>query len=236
VPLLQSLGIKLDMLVLSHRDTDHTGGAPALLAMYPQAQLLSSIADDHPLQSLRTAQRCEAGQTWEWDGVQFQVLHPQAEDYGQPLKPNALSCVLRITAGTLAGEPAGGSVAGSASGHADGNSALLVGDIEAPQEQLLVAGGLNLHADVLLVPHHGSKTSSTTAFLDAVDPSLAMVQSGYRNRFGHPAPPVVARYAQHTIRLVDSPHCGAMHWNSERPTELECQRELHLRYWHHHAP
>ncbi len=99
VPLLKALDVTLDTLVLSHRDIDHVGGAAAVLAMQPQAALLSSIEPEHPLQQLRAAQRCEAGQHWEWDGVQFEVLHPQAADYqaSPPPKPNALSCVLRIS-------------------------------------------------------------------------------------------------------------------------------------------
>ena len=119
VPLLQSLQERLDLVVLSHRDMDHVGGAPAVLAMQPQAELLSSIEADNALQSLRPAQRCVAGQHWDWDGVRFTVLHPQAADYDAPAKPNALSCVLRISTGA--------------------NTALLVGDIEQPQEARLVA-------------------------------------------------------------------------------------------------
>lgn len=221
VPLLKALDVTLDTVVLSHRDIDHVGGAAAVLAMQPQAALLSSIEPQHPLQQLRTAQRCEAGQQWEWDGVQFEVLHPQPADYlaSPPPKPNALSCVLRISAGQ--------------------RTALLVGDIEAAQEARLVQalqGTGHLHADVLLVPHHGSKTSSTPEFLQAVAPQWALVQAGYRNRFGHPAAPVVERYAQARINLVSSPRCGAMVWRSEQPQNVACSREEDRRYWHHHVP
>ena len=221
VPLLKALDVRLDTVVLSHRDIDHVGGAPAVLAMQPQATLLSSIEPQHPLQQLRAAQRCEAGQHWEWDGVQFEVLQPQLADYeANPLpKPNALSCVLRISRGQ--------------------HTALLVGDIEAAQEARLVQawqGTDHLRADVLLVPHHGSKTSSTPEFLQAVAPQWALVQAGYRNRFGHPAAPVVARYAQSRIMLVSSPRCGAMVWRSEQPQNVACSREQDRRYWHHRVP
>ena len=215
VPLLRALGGRVDTLVLSHRDSDHTGGAQAVLAMQPQAGLLSSLEDDHLLLSLRASRRCAAGQRWDWDGVQFEVLHPLADDYSMNRKTNAMSCVLRIGNGR--------------------RTALLVGDIEQAQEARLVASS-HLQADVLLVPHHGSKTSSSAAFLDAVAPSLALVQSGYRNRFGHPAPEVLARYRERHIRLLDSPHCGAMSWSSDRPEELQCQRELAARYWQHRLP
>jgi competence protein ComEC len=207
--------------VLSHRDTDHVGGAAAVLSMQPQARLLSSIDADHPLQQLRQAQRCEAGQHWEWDGVQFEVLSPQSVDYdASPMpKPNALSCVLRISNGT--------------------HTALLVGDIEAAQEARLVAawqGTDHLRANVLLVPHHGSKTSSTPEFLQAVQPQWALVQAGYRNRFGHPAAPVVERYTQAGTHLVTSPRCGAMVWRSEQPQNVACLRDTERRYWHHNVP
>jgi competence protein ComEC len=114
---------------------------------------------------------------------------------------------------------------------------LLVGDVEAAQEARLVADAApQLAADLLLVPHHGSKTSSSAVFLDAVRPRIAFVQSGYRNRFGHPAPEPTARYRQRNIVLADSPHCGAMHWRSEFPLLVRCERMVQRRYWHHIAP
>ena len=213
VPLLRALDVSVDVLMLSHRDTDHVGGALAVLAMQPQAQLVSSIADDHELQSVRSATRCVAGQRWRWDGVDFEVLHPVASDYDLALKSNAMSCTLRISNGT--------------------HTALLAGDIELAQEARLVAAGAALKADVLLVPHHGSKTSSSAAFLDAVQPQLALVQSGYRNRYGHPAAPVMERYAERHIQVLDSPHCGAITWQSALTQARRCQREQGLRYWHH---
>ena len=212
VPLLRALGERIDMLVLSHRDSDHTGGAPAVLAMQPQARLLASIEDGHELQALRPSTRCVAGQRWAWDGVDFEVLAPAAVDYDVPNKSNAMSCVLRISNGA--------------------QTALLVGDIEAPQEARLVAGDApRLKADFLLVPHHGSKTSSSPAFLDAVQPRLALAQAGYRNRFGHPAAGVVARYDERGIRLVRSPACGAATWQSLIPSEIRCQRQAEPHYW-----
>ncbi|RZL98285.1 MAG: DNA internalization-related competence protein ComEC/Rec2, partial [Variovorax sp.] len=94
VPLLRALGERLDTVVLSHRDSDHTGGAAAVLASQPRAALLASIEDGHPLQALRPARRCVAGQRWSWDGVDFEVLHPLARDYDAPgARPNALSSV-----------------------------------------------------------------------------------------------------------------------------------------------
>jgi competence protein ComEC len=111
---------------------------------------------------------------------------------------------------------------------------LLVGDIEAPQEAALAANApASLKADFLLVPHHGSKTSSTAAFLDAVQPQWAMAQAGYRNRFGHPAEAVAARYEARGIRLVKSASCGAALWDSRHPDVVLCQREEGKRYWHH---
>ena len=214
VPLLRALGERVDVLMLSHRDSDHTGGAPAVLAMQPQASLLSSIEDAHELQSLRKSTRCTAGQRWVWDGVTFEVLHPAAADYALTRKSNALSCVLRISNGD--------------------QTALLAGDIEAPQELLLAAHDrARLKADFLLVPHHGSKTSSTGVFLDAVQPRLALAQAGYRNRFGHPVATVAARYEERGIRLVRSAQCGAAGWQSLRPDDISCQRQLGQRYWQH---
>jgi competence protein ComEC len=237
VPLLRALDEKVDTLVLSHRDSDHTGGAAAVLQMQQQAVLLSSIENGHELQAVRRSQRCASGQRWQWDGVDFEVLHPVAGDYEIANKPNAMSCVLRISNGD--------------------RTALLAGDIEKAQEARLVqafsamavsqglvpavsagaAGTISpLRADVLLMPHHGSKTSSSEAFLDAVQPSLALVQVGYRNRFGHPAQLVLERYRARGVPVLDSPHCGAAQWRSAQALQVTCQRELARRYWHHRFP
>ncbi len=223
VPLLRALDVRLDLLVLSHRDSDHVGGAAAVLAMQPGAELLSSIEDSHELQALRPARRCEAGQHWQWDGVDFAVLHPDAADFTAAAKPNALSCVLRVSGRPAApGDPPA--------------TALLVGDIERPQELRLVSAGAPLRADVLLVPHHGSKTSSSVEFVDAVAPRFALVQAGYRNRFGHPADVPMQRYRERNMPIVDSPHCGAVTWRSAQPRLVHCQRQDAMRYWMHLAP
>jgi len=216
VPLLRALDARVDTLMLSHRDSDHAGGAAAVLAMQPQAALLSSIEDGHELQALRPSQRCVAGQRWRWDGVDFEVLHPSASDYQGTNKSNAMSCVLRISNGV--------------------HTALLAGDIEQAQEARLAQQGAALRADLLLVPHHGSKTSSSDAFLDVVQPSLAVVQTGYRNRFGHPAAAVLERYRARAIPVIDSPRCGAASWHSAQALQVTCQRQLAPRYWHHRFP
>ena len=148
--------------------------------------------------------------------MEFEVLHPSADDYQATSKSNAMSCVLRISNGA--------------------HTVLLAGDIEQAQEARLAQRGAALRADLLLVPHHGSKTSSSDAFLDAVRPSLAVVQTGYRNRFGHPAAPVLERYRARAIPVIDSPHCGAALWNSANPSEVACHRRLAPRYWHHRIP
>jgi competence protein ComEC len=218
VPLLRAWGERLDRVVISHQDSDHSGGAPAVLAMQPQADVLTSMPATHPMQQLRAMQRCERGQAWVWDGVQFEVLHPSAQDYERKLKPNALSCVLRVSATSPVA------------------SALLVGDIEAPQEQGLVQSGQSLQANWLLVPHHGSATSSTTAFLEAVQPQVAVVQAGYRNRFGHPRADVLARYAPLGVQVVQSPRCGASWWRSDQPKLVHCERDKQHRYWFHQVP
>jgi competence protein ComEC len=215
VPLLRALDLPVDVMVLSHRDSDHSGGAPALLAMQTRAILLSSIEDDQSLASTRSLAPCVAGQRWRWDGVDFEILHPQAQDYASQSRANAMSCVLRISNGA--------------------QTALLTGDIEEAQEaQLIAAQPLKL--DVLLVPHHGSKSSSSAAFLDATQPRIALVQAGYRNRFGHPAQSVLVRYQERGIRVLDSPRCGAASWQSAHPQEVKCQRQQDMHYWQHRLP
>ncbi len=221
LPLLAANGERrIDLLMLSHRDSDHVGGAAALIGALPVDAISSSLEEAHPLRRAGPPQRrCEAGQSWQWDGVAFEVLHPQPQDYERARKSNAMSCVLRVR------------------GH--NASVLLAGDIEREQEAALVAmHGTALNSDVLLVPHHGSRTSSSAAFIDAVQPRVAVIQAGYRNRFGHPVIEVVERYREHGVHLVDTAHCGA--WTMSTGVEANalkgrCERDAHRRYWQHDA-
>ena len=218
VPALRALGERLDLLVLSHSDTDHIGGAGAVLGWQPSTAVTSSLPPDHLLlQGLATHRPCRAGQRWQWDGVSFEFLHPSDEAAARLRKPNDQSCVLRVQ-----GAPGQG-------------VALLTGDLEAQQEAQL-AQGSNLRADLLMAPHHGSRTSSSAALLEAVQPRAVVVQAGYRNRFGHPAAEVMARYQQANIRVVQTVHCGALTWRSSAPGQMHCQREQSPRYWHHRPP
>ncbi len=218
LPLLRARGERrIDLLVLSHRDTDHVGGAAALLRALPVAGMASSLGPAHPLlQAGAPHQPCQAGQRWVWDGVGFEFLHPPESDLARSaLKPNALSCVLKVSGAQ--------------------GSALLTGDIEALQEGALVRTQAKaLRADLLLVPHHGSKTSSTPAFLQAVQPRIAAVQAAHRSRFGHPAPEVLVRYRAQGVVVVRSDHCGAFTWaGAAAPQPRDCARWAQRRYWHH---
>mgnify|MGYP006184593341 CR=1 FL=1 len=210
LPLLRALGERLDAVVVSHRDSDHAGGAGAVRAAQPQARWLSSFGADAP-------ERCVAGQRWSWDGVGFEVLRPNPDDYGPDgqglLSSNAMSCVLRIASAQ--------------------HSAWLGGDIDAAREVQLALARPQDRATVMLSPHHGSLTSSTPVLLNTLQPRWVLVQSGYRNRFGHPAPAVLERYQQRGVRWVNSPDCGAATWRSAEPDAVRCHREDNRRYWHH---
>ncbi|MCK6433387.1 MAG: DNA internalization-related competence protein ComEC/Rec2 [Aquabacterium sp.] len=216
LPLLRTRGERaIDRLVLSHGDTDHVGGAESVLTGLPVLSSMSTLPAAHALRTTATLplhQPCSTGVSWHWDSVRFEVLHPGAAALGDARRsPNSLSCVLAIT-------------------DANGRRALLTGDLEAAQEAELVARlGPSLRSEVLLVPHHGSRTSSSEAFLDAVAPEVAVVQAAYRSRFGHPAPQVVQRYAERGIQLVRTDHCGAWLWHDGAHA---CVRAVNRRYWH----
>lgn len=212
LPLLRARGERrIHLLVLSHRDADHVGGAAALLAALPVDRLLTSLEAGHVLLAgPRPHERCAAGQRWQWDGVQFELLHPPPPPTALPPRPNARSCVLRVQ-------------------DAHGRSLLLAGDIEAAEEaQLVATQAAALRSDVLLVPHHGSRTSSTPAFIDAVAPQVAVVQAGHLNRHGHPHAAVLARYTERGVRLSRSDTCGAWAW---REGAMTCERQSSPQYW-----
>jgi competence protein ComEC len=197
-PFLRGEGVgRLDALVVSHADGDHAGGAISLAAGRAPAWLLSPLAAGHPLHlAFDDTRRCEAGARWQWDGVAFAVLHPAGAVYAESpqrgaRKENDRSCVLRVATASAA--------------------ALLTGDVEARAEgEMLARDRGRLRADVLLVPHHGSKTSSTAAFVDAVAPAVAILSVGHRNRFGHPHAAVVARYGARGVALRRTDREGAL--------------------------
>lgn len=215
LPLLRARGeTRIDTLVLSHKDTDHVGGAASLMAALPVGALRHSLPGGHALLAAGPPQAaCRAGQTWTWDGVRFDVLHPFDDDDGTAAtRPNARSCVLRV--------------------QGRGRSALLTADIEAAQEAALVQRfGRTLRSDVMLAPHHGSRTSSTAAFLAAVQPRVTVVQAAWRSRYGHPAPDVMARYAAMGLPVVRSDRCGA--WTLQPDGSGLCERQQRRRYWQH---
>ena len=211
VPLLRAGGERLDTLVLSHSDNDHTGGAHSVLLAQPQAEVWASF---DALPTLAVAERqCQAGQAWEWDGVQFDFLHPSTTEATQDTSDNARSCVLRI--------------------RASGRTALLSGDIPAAEEKRILAAYPALRADLLLAAHHGSKTSSDLVWLQALQPRWTVIQAGYRNRYRHPAPQVLARFDALGLPWVTSPACGAATWRSQQPERIDCYRQTHRHYWQH---
>lgn len=204
-PYLRYRGVsRLDTLIISHGDNDHIGGAASLLEAFPPNRVLSSVPE-----RLQNAQHCFAGQNWRWDGVEFQILNPTGAD----ASGNNSSCVLKITSRY--------------------GSVLLPADIEADAERALLESGRNLRADVLILPHHGSKTSSTEEFIDAVNPGIALIPAGYRSRYRHPHPSVVARYRARAIPLLDSPTQGAIQIQlGANGTRVSGYRNIHRRYWY----
>lgn len=225
VPVLQALGVRrLDTLFVSHQDNDHVGGAASVVRGLPVALLHSSLPDEHPLRHALASDGqalphlpCLAGQAWHWDGVRFEVLHPTQADlqHRDTLPTNALSCVLHVET-------------------ADGQSLLLTGDIEAGQERAILArvSAERLRSTVLMAPHHGSRTSSTEAFLLAVQPTEVVIQVGRRNRYGHPSPQVLARYEAMGLAVDSTPDCGAWLWQSDgRWGRGWCWREHARRVW-----
>jgi len=194
VPYLLGEGVhELDLMIISHADLDHRGGAPAVRSMLEVNSELGALAATH----------CRAGQSWNWDGVAFEILSPPAD---APPEANSAApahtkqerfwrnnggCVLRISAG--------------------GHSALLPADIEAPMEKRLLADIPDkLRADVLLAGHHGSKTSSTQGFVDTVRPKVVIFPSGWHNRFHFPRAPVVERFLAEGAELHMTGNGGAV--------------------------
>ena len=221
LPYLRGRGIQaLDTLVVTHEDSDHAGGAPSILNALAIRDIFSSLPQTaiSALMSASPATRhraCHAGQEWEWEGVRFEMLHPERKTLRMPNgKSNARSCVLKVTAGDQA--------------------ILLTGDIGIQQEAVLIREqGHRLPATILVAPHHGGAKTSSSAFLETVHPDWSVFQAGYRNPYGHPRADVLARHEGQGIRILRTDESGAIRFVLGAQGEIEAYRKMARRYWHH---
>ena len=205
VPFLRSRQIKhLDMLIVSHADNDHIGGAKALLSEIKSEEILSSVPDE--LLAYQ-AKSCLAGQKWAWDEVEFTILSPSEKVFSSE---NNNSCVLRV--------------------ETQWGALLLTGDIEKEAEMSLLNN--QLEAKVLIAPHHGSKTSSTFAFLKKVSPEIILIPAGAPNRFGFPHKDVLARYDAIGAKNLITGKEGAISIKLKKSgMELQSYRKMAGKYW-----
>jgi len=211
-PFLLSRTIRnIDAVVISHGDNDHIGGAKSLLDNRNVGVLYTSV----PAQlSEYASNRCQAGTNWEWDGVWFEFLYPDSDDYLSGSSENNLSCVLQIR--TI------------------NQHILLTGDIEKQAESKLIRRyKKTLQSDILVVPHHGSNTSSTRVFLATINPELAIFPVGWLNRFDLPSDKVIKRYQDLGIDMLSTGHNGAVLLSTGEAVEISTYRQMARRYWHY---
>jgi competence protein ComEC len=209
LPTLRKLGVQhLDLMLISHGDADHAGGARAVAGGLPVQRVVSG--DPLALPGELHAQACESGRQWTWDGVRFQLWQwPSARDSNQQ------SCVLQI--------------------EANGERLLLTGDIDTPAERALLDSPLAVATDWLQAPHHGSRSSSSTALLNGLQPKAVLISRGQGNAFGHPHPTVLARYQKRGLAIYDSALQGAIHLQLgrfESPRSMRQER----RFWRDPPP
>jgi competence protein ComEC len=204
VPSLRATGTtRIDLAILSHADMDHVGGYPAVAS----EATVRSLLGGEPVPGATGLQPCRGGQTWQWDGVRFRILHPSRMQSSD----NDRSCVLLIDNGR--------------------ERVLLPGDISGAGEAEVTPRLTGGHVDVLVAAHHGSHSSSTLAFLRAAMPRLVLVSAGHLNRFGHPHADVVCRFIAVGARVFVTAPSGALEWRSQDPQQLIEWRNVSPPYW-----
>jgi competence protein ComEC len=210
LPYLRYRGIdSIDLMVVSHGDSDHMGGTNAVKEVMHIERILTSVPEriDHP-----KVDHCAEGMSWQWDDVEFEFLHPTTQQGGEG---NDQSCVLLLRSA--------------------GGSTLITGDIESDAERRLIdTYGYRLASDIMLIPHHGSLTSSSLAFVEAVNPQIALLSVGLLNRFGLPAQRVTDRYKAFGVKVIDTPNYGAVRIIVHPAKGIEIRpgyRQSDKRYW-----
>jgi competence protein ComEC len=206
VPALHALGVaNIDHVVISHSDNDHSGGFDAVRRVVPVGDTYAPNGSPTPAQQI-----CEVGKVWQWDGVKFRFLHPTPHF---PYLDNESGCVLRV-------ETAHG-------------AALLTADIgQVVEHMLLRRAAADVRADVVLIAHHGSKGSSSAEFIAATHARLALVTTGYGNRFGHPVPAVIERWQQSGAEVLDTANSGAITvWLAADGLAVRERRVAFARLW-----
>lgn len=207
---------KIDTIMISHTDLDHRGGLDSLLQHYPVKNIMTSEVDRLELKANLNNIKpvlCQQGQTWEWDGVLFEILHPSEQS---EKNRNNLSCVLKISTGK--------------------NSILLTGDIEVGAEKVLLDRYKEkLKTDVLIAPHHGSNTSSSPHFVQQVNPEIVLFPTGKDNRFHFPRERVVHDYLKIGAKLLNTAEQGALIFtltSEETLPTITTWRNKQIRFWH----
>ncbi len=221
IPFLNYRGINsIDRLIISHTDRDHAGSFQPLYEGFSIKSVMSGEAD-LPIFNGYPVKGCQSGQHWVWDGVRFEILSPLSKNglVTEAIKNNNnLSCVLLITT-------------------AKQIRYLLTGDVEKQVEWQLLMHYPDLKADVLQVPHHGSKTSSGTDFINQLEPKMALFSYGYRNRFHHPSEKVVQKYRKKAVKIYTMVN-GVIDIQSDitnNSLSVIQYRELKQRFWHRQA-
>jgi competence protein ComEC len=213
LPSLRALGVTaLDRMIVSHGDNDHAGGAPAIAREFPGADLLGG----EPYRGDLSLRQCLAGESWQWDGVRFRVLSPTPDLIGapNPRGDNDRSCVVVV--------------------EGEGGRLLLTGDVSTRIEPRIATDVTDATTPlVLAIAHHGSRTSSSEAFIAAVHPALAIVSAGWHSRYGHPHPEVVARFRDAEVPLLNTAGLGALTvgFPAARALVVRAERERRRRYW-----
>lgn len=212
LPALRALDIRrLSLLIVSHNDNDHSGGAASIVQQMAPPHLLANLPVGNELWYLHQGRKtgCMAGQKWRWDNVDFEVFNPLPDLAAD--NDNDGSCVVRVSSRY--------------------GSLLLSGDIGARREhELMLRWGTRLRSDIVLAPHHGSKASSSSAFLESTAPDVVIFSAGYFNRFRHPHPDTLSRYAD--IRQYRTDLDGAIGITAtEKGLQLETERSLRPRFW-----